>query len=113
VTDIARYSVLILSIFMLVGGILGFVKAQSKASLIAGVASAILLAICFGVSLSNTSSGLIAAFVIACALDVVFAKRLVKTKKFMPSGMLLIVNGITQVIVLIALVTGGGANPPG
>ena len=57
--------------------------------------------------------GLIAGVVVALALDGVFAMRLVKTKKFMPSGMLLAINVIVQVIIAVALGTAGSANPPG
>jgi uncharacterized membrane protein (UPF0136 family) len=111
--EIARDSVLALSIFMLAGGIMGFVRAKSKASLIAGVVSGILLAACFAVALSNAQTGLIGALVVSLLLDVVFGIRLQKTKKFMPSGMLLAVNVIVQIIIISALVTAGSSNPPG
>lgn len=92
---------------------MGFVRAKSKASLIAGVVSSILLAACFALSLTSASTGLIGALVVSLLLDVVFAIRLKKTKKFMPSGMLLVVNVIVQIIIISALVTAGSGNPPG
>lgn len=91
---------------MLVGGVIGFKKASSKASLIAGVVSCILLAVCFAITLSQTTPGLIGGFIVTCLLDVVFVMRLVKTKKFMPSGMMLIVVILTQVVLASALLTG-------
>ena len=40
--EIAKTSVLVLAVMVLVGGIMGFVKAKSKASIISGVISSIL-----------------------------------------------------------------------
>jgi len=94
---------------MLLGGVFGFVKAKSKPSLIAGIASSILLSVCFAVALTNMRAGLIGGIVIATLLDGVFGMRLAKTKKFMPSGMLLAINIIAQVILLLGLFSGGGA----
>jgi uncharacterized membrane protein (UPF0136 family) len=103
VTEIAKYSVLILSVLMAVGGIMGFKKAKSKPSLIAGVGSAIGLAACFAFSLSNPSYGLVGAAIITAILEFVFGVRLAKTKKFMPAGMLVVVNGIVMTIVIVSL----------
>jgi len=110
VAELARNSLIVLAAFMLIGGIFGFVKAKSKASLIAGVSSSILLCGCFAFALSNLRAGLIAGVVVALVLDGVFAMRLAKTKKFMPSGMLLIVNVAVQALIIFALVSGGSAN---
>jgi uncharacterized membrane protein (UPF0136 family) len=79
-------------VLLLVGGLFGFLKAGSKVSLITSAVAAaalILTAIpgLFGRSLAN---GL--ADAIMAALLVVFAIRLSKTKKFMPSGLMLTVT---------------------
>lgn len=79
---------------LLAGGIAGFVKAGSRASLIASVGSAIPLAL--------TTAGILpflAAPVVLAALVVVFGIRLAKTGKFMPSGMLLAVTVLTLAAV--------------
>lgn len=101
---IAQYSILALAVFVIIGGVIGFVKGKSKASLIAGVGSGVLLAISYAITLSDVKIGLIAGLVVQVALDVVFAIRIAKTKKFMPSGMLLILCAITQVITVLGLV---------
>jgi uncharacterized membrane protein (UPF0136 family) len=84
---------------MLVGGIIGFKKAQSKASLLSGVISAIFLGTCYWQSLSNPFWIQI-AFLIIGALDGVFLVRLIKTKKFMPAGLMLILCIIEQTILV-------------
>jgi uncharacterized membrane protein (UPF0136 family) len=79
-------------VLMLVGGLIGFLKAGSKASLISSAAAAAVLIVAtipglFGPKFAN---GLI--YFILAALLVVFAIRLTKTKKFMPSGMMMVVT---------------------
>jgi uncharacterized membrane protein (UPF0136 family) len=79
-------------ILLLVGGVIGFLKAGSKVSLItSSIASALLiLATLPGVLTVASRRNL--ADVIMAVLLVVFAIRLAKTKKFMPSGMLLVLT---------------------
>lgn len=101
--QVAQVSIFVLSIIILVGGIIGFKKAKSKASLIAGVISSVLLDICFGITFVNAQAGFIAAIVVALLLEVVFIKRLLKTQKFMPSGMILLCCLGTQGVLLKAL----------
>ena len=78
-------------ILLLVGGLIGFFKAGSKVSLItsAGFAAALVLTT-VGLFQPSVARGL--ADTIMAVLLVVFAIRLSKTKKFMPSGMLLILT---------------------
>jgi uncharacterized membrane protein (UPF0136 family) len=93
---------------MILGGIMGFVKGKSKASLIAGVVSGILFGFCYYHSSTSPMEGLIGALVVSLLLIGVFIMRLVKTKKFMPAGMLLAINIIVTAIVATALFTAHG-----
>src|SRR6266513_4747774 len=76
------------------GGLIGFLKAKSKVSLIMSAAFAAALSLC--------AAGIIfqpyMADILLAALLVVFAMRLVKTKKFMPAGLMLVIT-----IVALAL----------
>ncbi len=101
--SVAQYTMPIYAVLMLLGGIMGFVKGKSKASLIAGVVSGVVMFGCFMLFAKDTHTALIAAVVVTGALDAVFAIRLSKTKKFMPSGILLIITAICQVIFIAAL----------
>ena len=79
-------------ILLLVGGLIGFFKAKSKVSLIT---SAVFAAILVLTTLPNVFQRSFAgnlANVIMALLLVVFAIRLAKTKKFMPSGLMLVVT---------------------
>ncbi len=76
-------------VLLLVGGLIGFLKAKSKVSLIMSVVAAALLVL--------TRTGIFSqpamiANVIMALLLVVFAIRLVKTKKFMPAGLMLLLT---------------------
>jgi uncharacterized membrane protein (UPF0136 family) len=102
--EVAKISVLVLAIITVLGGVMGFVKAQSKASLIAGSISGLALAACYFVAGTQTQAGLVGGLIIAGLLEGIFVKRLLKTKKFMPSGMMMVCCGICQIIVVLALV---------
>jgi uncharacterized membrane protein (UPF0136 family) len=85
-------------ILLLAGGLVGFFKAKSKVSLIT---SAVFAALLIATTLRSVFQPAFArdlANVILLALLVVFAIRLAKTRKFMPSGMMLAVT-----IVALAL----------
>jgi uncharacterized membrane protein (UPF0136 family) len=70
---------------LLAGGLMGFIKAKSKISLITSALFAALLALC--------ATGVIRPFYIADVLVglllVVFGVRFAKGRKFMPSGLML------------------------
>lgn len=89
-------SILWIYIALLVaGGIMGFVKAKSKASLIASLAFAIPLALAG----SGVIAGWIADLVLAILL-VFFGKKYVVGKKFMPSGLMAILSLVTLIVRL-------------
>src|SRR5258708_4448067 len=75
-------------IVLVIGGLFGFLKAKSKVSLI--------IAVSFAAALSLCAAGIIfqpyVADILLAVLLVVFAMRLVKTKKFMPAGLMMIVT---------------------
>jgi uncharacterized membrane protein (UPF0136 family) len=82
-------------VLLLVGGLIGFLKAGSKVSLIASAVSASLLIIASIPSLLQPGIRDILVQTILAALLVIFAVRLTKTKKFMPSGLMLILTLVT------------------
>jgi len=72
-------------VLLLVGGLIGYFKAKSQVSLVTSAASAAILILC---ALGVIFKYYVADIVMALLL-VVFAVRLGKTRKFMPSGLML------------------------
>jgi len=79
-------------VLLLVGGLVGFLKAGSKPSLITSSIAAVLLILTMlpGVFQPNFARGM--ANVVLIVLLLAFTVRLSKTRKFMPAGMLLAVT---------------------
>ena len=75
-------------VLLVLGGLIGFFKGKSKVSLIMSVAFAAALSLC--------AAGYIfqpyVADILLALLLVVFGMRLGKTKKFMPSGLMLLIT---------------------
>ena len=90
-------------IFVGIGGAIGYAQAQSKASLISGSVSGVLLLIAGVMQLQDNSIGLLIALVVTALLVVVFAIRLFKTRKFMPAGLLTIAGVATLAVLLSQL----------
>ena len=91
-------------ILAIVGGIIGYVQAKSKASLISGIISGLLLVTAGVMQLQGQGLGLILAIVVTIALIIVFAIRLAKTRKFMPAG-LMTALGVAALVVMLKQMT--------
>lgn len=77
---------------MLLGGLMGYSKAGSRPSLVAGLVSAALLFVAFWIGRDDPGRGYGLGTIIALLLTAVFAVRFMKTRKAMPSGMLFAVS---------------------
>lgn len=103
--EVAKWSILAYGVLMIVGGILGYVlpKTPSKISLIAGCASGVLAIVAYVVTLDSVVAGLAIGLVVAGGVGAMMFLRLKQTKKFMPSGMIVIFSGVVVVLGAIAL----------
>ena len=75
-------------LLLLVGGLIGFLKAGSKISLWMSVGFAAALVMCA----VNVIFYPYVADILMAVLLIVFAARLGKTKKFMPSGLMMVIT---------------------
>jgi uncharacterized membrane protein (UPF0136 family) len=92
-------------LLVFVGGIIGYVKAKSRASLISGVGSAVLLGIASSlVQSGNIRAGAIMGALIALALIGRFFPAFMKTKKVMPAGMVVALGAVVLVVSILTLV---------
>jgi uncharacterized membrane protein (UPF0136 family) len=85
-------------VLLIAGGLVGFLKAGSKVSLItsAAFAAALVVTLIPGLLGPSLASGLATALL--AVLLVVFAVRLTKTRKFMPSGLMLVITLVALVL---------------
>lgn len=90
---------LIYGVLSIVGGIIGYRQAGSKVSLISGIISGLLLLL--GVVLMPGAAGFWLAWTVSLVLVIVFVTRLIKTKKFMPAGLMVIVGIATLIALLV------------
>ena len=88
----------------IVGGIMGYVQAQSKISLISGSISGILLIISSLIQLWGQSWGLTLATVVTAVLILAFVIRLAKTRKFMPAGLMMLLGVPALAVMLTQLI---------
>jgi uncharacterized membrane protein (UPF0136 family) len=79
----------------LIGGIAGYLKVQSKASLISGTISGLLLLLAAFLQFQSNAIGLTLAQAITAGLIIVFGVRLFKTRKFMPAGLMLLAGAVS------------------
>ncbi|NUN64975.1 hypothetical protein HCU40_09455 [Pseudanabaena biceps] len=93
-------SFIIYGVVAIVGGLMGFTKSQSQASLISGSISGLGLIVAGIAVAQNQEWGKIAGMAIVALLIIVFIVRLIKTKKFIPAGLMLL-GGITTLGIAI------------
>lgn len=93
-------------IVAIVGGIIGYVQAKSKASLISGSISGLLLLFAGAMQLQGHTWGQILAIAVTLILVIVFTIRLAKTRKFMPAG-LMTGLGVAALVIMLKQVSSG------
>jgi uncharacterized membrane protein (UPF0136 family) len=97
--------ILVYALLVVIGGIVGYVKARSQQSLISGLISGIALAIAWYLSLQNPTSGFALATFLALGLLIVFAIRFRKTGKFMPAGLMAALSLVAMVVFAVNWLT--------
>ncbi len=106
---IATWSILIYGLVVLLGGVMGYVKAKSQASLYSGVGSGIALLITWFIGTQNPVAGLGLATLLALVLFVVFVLRFSRTRAFMPAGLMMLLSLVATVLFGLGLISTGGS----
>ena len=88
-------------VLLLAGGLIGFYKGRSKISLITASVAAAVLVVTRVPGLFDRTLARDLDTIIMAALLVVFAIRLTKTKKFVPSGLLLVLTAVVLALMNI------------
>lgn len=93
------------AVLLAVGGVIGYTKAGSKPSLYAGLASALAAILALVLSFRSATSGISLGALVALVLAGFFGYRFaVKTRKFMPAGMLAVFSLIVLAIAILVVV---------
>ncbi|WP_375506383.1 TMEM14 family protein [uncultured Nostoc sp.] len=91
-------------ILAIVGGIIGYIQARSKVSLLSGSISGLLLLLAAYFQLQGQTWGSILALIVTAVLVVVFGFRLAKTRKFMPAGLMTILGMLALAVMVTQIV---------
>ena len=98
----AKIYFIIFGLLTIAGGVMGYVKAGSMASIIAGSISGILLLVAAFLLPSNLALALGLAALVSLALAGRFVPAFIKTGHFMPAGMMSILSMIGLVVAIAA-----------
>ncbi len=96
----AAYVVLVYGILVVAGGIMGYAKAQSKPSLIAGGVFGLIVIVAALLMLKFNPAGRYLSLAASGLLLIFFSRRFNATKKFMPSGLMMALSLITVFTLL-------------
>ena len=100
----AKIYFIIFGILTIAGGILGYVKAGSAASIIAGAISGILLLIGAWLIPEHQVAGLVLTGLISLLLLGYFVPKFMRTHAVMPAGMMSVLSAIGIVLAIVAWV---------
>ncbi|MGI8437114.1 MAG: TMEM14 family protein [Chthoniobacterales bacterium] len=98
----AKIYFIIFGLLTIAGGILGYVRAGSAASIVAGSISGILLLMAAFLLPGNVAGGLILAGVVSLLLAGRFLPAFLKTHAVMPAGLMSILSVLGLVIAIVA-----------
>jgi uncharacterized membrane protein (UPF0136 family) len=86
-------------VLLVIGGLIGFLKAKSKISLITSILFAIILGF-VAVDQPKPIFSVEWSWGILSFLALIFFIRLLRTKKFMPSGMMLLITAVAIIAMV-------------
>ena len=98
----AKIYFIIFGLLTIIGGVIGFVKAGSTASIIAGSISGILLFVAALLLPQNLAVGLILAGVVSILLAGRFVPAFLKTGQAMPAGLMSVLSVLGVIVAIVA-----------
>ncbi len=102
----ARLYFIIFGVLTIAGGIIGYVKAGSVVSIIAGSLSGVLLLLGAFILPGHRAAGLIIALIVSLLLAAQFVPKFFRTGSFMPAGGMSLLSVIGIIIAIAAWVRG-------
>jgi uncharacterized membrane protein (UPF0136 family) len=102
--EAAKIYFIIFGILTIAGGVFGYVKAGSVASIIAGCIAGVLLLLAAFLLPEHHAIGLPTALVVSLLLAAQFVPKFLRTAKVMPAGMMAILSAIGIIAAIVAWV---------
>lgn len=93
---------LIFGALTIIGGVIGYVKAGSVPSIIAGAITGVLLLVAGALLPEHRAIGLATGFIISLLLAAQFIPKFIRTGRAMPAGMMSILSVIGLVVAIVA-----------
>ncbi len=98
----AKIYFIVFGILTIAGGVVGYVKAGSLPSIIAGSITGVLLLVAAFLLPEHRAAGLATAFIISLLLAGQFIPKFLRTGRVMPAGMMSILSVIAIIVALVA-----------
>jgi uncharacterized membrane protein (UPF0136 family) len=99
----AKIYFIVFGILTIAGGVIGYVKAGSMPSIIAGSISGILLLVAAFLLPDHRVAGLATGLIISLLLAGQFIPKFIRTGKAMPAGMMSVLSAIGIIMAIVAL----------
>jgi uncharacterized membrane protein (UPF0136 family) len=93
---------LIFGALTIIGGVIGYVKAGSLPSIIAGTITGVLLLIAGWILPANRTTGLVIGLIVSLLLAAQFVPKFIRTKSVMPAGLMSVLSVIGIVVAIVA-----------
>ncbi len=100
--DATKLYFIVFGALTIVGGIIGYVKAGSLPSIIAGAITGVLLLVAGFLLPEHRAAGIATAFVVSFVLAAQFVPKFIRTGKMMPAGMMSILSVIGLIVAIVA-----------
>ena len=102
--EAAKIYFIVFGVLTILGGIVGYVKAGSVASMIAGSISGVLLLVGAFVMPEHRVAGLATALIVSLLLAAYFIRKYLSTGAVMPAGMMSVLSIIGIIAAIVAWV---------
>ena len=102
--EAAKIYFIVFGALTILGGIVGYVKADSVASIIAGSITGVLLLVAAFLLPEHRMAGLAIALIVSLLLAAQFMPKLLRTGRIMPAGIMSLLSVIGIIVAIVAWV---------
>ncbi len=102
--EAAKIYFIVFGVLTILGGIVGYVKAGSVASIIAGSITGVLLLVAAFLLPEHRMVGLATALIVSLLLAAQFIPKLLRTGRVMPAGIMSVLSAIGVIVAIVAWV---------